>query len=527
MKHPVLLSLNVIVLFTGLTSAAFAQGNQPPALQDPDDRWTTAGDAASIPLIGSDPDNDTLTYSATGLPPAVTVDSGTGVISGTPTEAAAGTYIVVATVSDGSALFAEQTFSWTVRATVPAQVTLSSPTTTVSVRTPALVWNAQPGAQYYILRVTERTQTADTWVTPTVVGCSLGSGACSKTLGHDLDVGLVKWQVLAWNSFGYGPWSVTQPFVVNMADTAAPQATAQSPAGALEDEWAPFEWPRVGSAVWYRLWRRDGADIALERWFTPVEVGCVTAELCEATISPYLSDGDGEWKLQAWTTSGYGAWSDIQTFSVVLTTPATPQPATPKTTLTDETPTFTWTASAHAWYYLLRVFEGEAYTDRWYTPAEAECSPGDQSCSVRPTQTLSAGLYDWQLLAWNAEGYSPWSPEVTFRIATAAPAQVLLDTPADEGTTHALPPFVWHASPNATYYLLRINDSQDTEYDRWYTPEQAGCPIGNGSCSASPVTLPGGPSTWAVLPYNPIASMGRGRAPGRSSPAPRRPRPVR
>jgi len=318
MKRSVLVCLLVVVFIGGLSLSAFAQGNQPPTLQDPDDRSTTAGDAVSIQLVGSDPNNDPLTYSATGLPPAVTVDPGTGVISGTPTQAAAGTYTVVTTVSDGSELFAEQTFTWTVVATAPAQVDLSSPTDTVSVRTPPLVWHAEPGAQYYLVRAIERTQTTDTWVTPTAAGCSLGSGTCSQTLGHDLDLGLVNWQVLAWNSYGYGPWSVTQPFVVNIADAGAAQATAQSPAGAIQDEWAPFQWPRVASAVWYRLWRQDGADIELERWFQPSEVGCVSAELCEATISPYLSDGDGEWKLQAWTTTGYGAWSDMQTFSVTL-----------------------------------------------------------------------------------------------------------------------------------------------------------------------------------------------------------------
>src|SRR5205085_6947789 len=66
---------------------------------------------------GSDPDGDALTYGALGVPQGVSVDGITGQLTGTP--AGAGTFVVTATVMDGS-LSSSQTFTWTVLAPDPA-----------------------------------------------------------------------------------------------------------------------------------------------------------------------------------------------------------------------------------------------------------------------------------------------------------------------------------------------------------------------------------------------------------------------
>ncbi|MBP9153346.1 MAG: putative Ig domain-containing protein, partial [Xanthomonadales bacterium] len=64
----------------------------------------------------SDVDNASLTYGASGLPAWLTIDAGTGVISGTPPIGASvpGSYPITVTASDAEPLSATQSFTVTV-----------------------------------------------------------------------------------------------------------------------------------------------------------------------------------------------------------------------------------------------------------------------------------------------------------------------------------------------------------------------------------------------------------------------------
>ena len=77
----------------------------------------------SVPLGSnfSDVDNDPLSFSATGLPPGLSIDPATGVISGTIDNSAslAGTYAVSVTASDGKGGSVTQNFSWSITNPVP------------------------------------------------------------------------------------------------------------------------------------------------------------------------------------------------------------------------------------------------------------------------------------------------------------------------------------------------------------------------------------------------------------------------
>ena len=96
----------------------------------------TASDAATVsyPTAGafSDPDGDTLSYSATGLPAGLTINATTGVISGTvdrsASQAGGGSYTVVVTARDPSNATATQSFTLTVTNPGPAAVNDSAST---------------------------------------------------------------------------------------------------------------------------------------------------------------------------------------------------------------------------------------------------------------------------------------------------------------------------------------------------------------------------------------------------------------
>jgi hypothetical protein len=81
-------------------------------LVSPGNRTNTLGTAATLPIDAADSTSGAkLTYAATGLPPGLSIDSTSGVISGVPTTA--GTYTVEVTVTDASTS-GSTSFTWTV-----------------------------------------------------------------------------------------------------------------------------------------------------------------------------------------------------------------------------------------------------------------------------------------------------------------------------------------------------------------------------------------------------------------------------
>lgn len=75
--------------------------NQAPTLNPIGEKNVTANKTLNFTVSGSDPDGDTLTYSATNLPTGATFDSSTGVFSWTPTVSQIGSYVVTFNVFDG------------------------------------------------------------------------------------------------------------------------------------------------------------------------------------------------------------------------------------------------------------------------------------------------------------------------------------------------------------------------------------------------------------------------------------------
>jgi hypothetical protein len=96
-------------------SLAPAPGNQAPVLSKPENQFSLEGDVISLQVVASDGDDDSLTYSAIGLPADLTIDPDTGLISGTIAAGARtlSPYDVQVSVTDGSET-ATEAFSWTV-----------------------------------------------------------------------------------------------------------------------------------------------------------------------------------------------------------------------------------------------------------------------------------------------------------------------------------------------------------------------------------------------------------------------------
>ena len=88
-------------------------GGNTVTVTSPGNQTGTVGTAASAQVRASDSAaGQTLTYSASGLPPGLSINSSTGLISGTP--ATAGTYNVSVGAGDTTGASGSATFTWTV-----------------------------------------------------------------------------------------------------------------------------------------------------------------------------------------------------------------------------------------------------------------------------------------------------------------------------------------------------------------------------------------------------------------------------
>ncbi|MGH8882713.1 MAG: discoidin domain-containing protein, partial [Stackebrandtia sp.] len=86
--------------------------NQPPVVTNPGNQSSAVGTSINLAIGASDPNGDTQSYSATGLPAGLSINAGTGIITGTVSTA--GTSTVTVTVSDGKGGATPTSFTWTV-----------------------------------------------------------------------------------------------------------------------------------------------------------------------------------------------------------------------------------------------------------------------------------------------------------------------------------------------------------------------------------------------------------------------------
>lgn len=159
-----------------------------PSLANPGDRSATLGLATSLQLAGSDPNGDTLRYSATGLPPGLTLDTASGLISGAPTSA--GTFNVVVAASDG-VNSASANFTWTVGGATALSVSFASaPSATVAGSTASFTASASGSNVRYKWNFGDGTAETDWSTSPSASHTYTNPGLFTVTVTVTDDSGL-------------------------------------------------------------------------------------------------------------------------------------------------------------------------------------------------------------------------------------------------------------------------------------------------------------------------------------------------
>jgi O-glycosyl hydrolase len=108
-----------------VTYVVSASGTTPPptntvTVTNPGNQTGTVGTAVSLPITATDSaSGQTLTYTQTGLPAGLSINSSTGLISGTPTTATTTPASVTVTATDTTGAHGSATFTWTINGTSP------------------------------------------------------------------------------------------------------------------------------------------------------------------------------------------------------------------------------------------------------------------------------------------------------------------------------------------------------------------------------------------------------------------------
>jgi hypothetical protein len=471
--------------------------NRVPSLTNPGSQTALHGVGFALALTVVDPDGDPLTWSALNLPTGLTIETATGLVSGTPT--ALGTSVVVVTVSDGSAS-ATDSFSLTVAAPTPGSVTPVGPSGTVGGTSPNFSWSATAHVSYYALSIADFNAASPvvTWYTPAEAGCATGTGTCSVPAPQVLAPGLVTWEVLTWNATGYGPWSTTATAELHVPDASVPTPDTQGPSGSINTRTPTYLWTAISSATWYELSVTDSLGEVREWWYTDANA-CV-ASACATTPNITLPNGAAHWTLRAWRSSGAGAWTPSVNFSAASAAPGAVTLVSPVSAVLTATPSFTWNAVAPTSYYLVRVTDRDDVTvDLWYPPTAAGCQLGTGTCTVSPGLTLQAGAASWQVLTWNAVGYGEWSEVGEFLIEISDPAAATPIPMSPLGAVvDTMPTYQWTAAAGALSYRLSIRRNGGAATYRWVTPAAAGCSVATLCSAVPPVTLLDGTMEWQV-----------------------------
>jgi hypothetical protein len=298
---------------------------------------------------------------------------------------------------------------------VPGAATLMQPNTAVSTQTPSFTWNGVIGTSYYLLRITDRDNvTFDRWYVPSAIGCPLGAGVCSAAPGIALKAGAASWKVLTWNGSGYGPWSSTRSFLIEVPDAAAPAPSAVSPLASIVTTPIQFRWSATSGALSYRLSIRNNGGAASDTWYSAAAAGCEASSECAAVTTISLANGTAEWRVQAWTSNGYSPWTPWVNVSVSIPAPPAPALVSPSGSGGGAAPTFRWNASTNATLYYLKASDATGLrVNVWLTPTQVGCASGGL-CTFSAGVTMASGSASWQALAWNPTGYSAWAPVMAF-----------------------------------------------------------------------------------------------------------------
>ena len=187
--------------------------------------------------------------------------------------------------------------------------------------------------------------------------------------------------------------------------------------GTTKNGTTSFVWSPVDGSISYHLWIDRAGSHVFDHWYLASEV--TAGSICSAMPSKVFYKGTYSWKVQTRGDEGVGQWSNCMRFSVVpLTPPSKPSLISPKGTIGNRNPTYTWRAVAGADRYLPIVDSSPRRNliKQWFNESDVKSG---SICSATPKEALDVGTYTWRVLAGNRARDGPMSRSMKFGITTS------------------------------------------------------------------------------------------------------------
>jgi PKD repeat protein len=267
-------------------------------------------DLNAPPVVFTDPDGDTLTYTASSSNPAVAgAVMSASILTVSPMTA--GNATITITAADGKAGTASTEFNVQVLPVPPAAPALVSPSNGAVSQptTVTLSWNPSTGTETYRLLIsTNSTFTTTVFDDSTITNTSRQVGPLANHTNHF-------WRVKAKNAGGSSTWSNVWNFttIVQLPN----QVTLLLPldAAVISADSVRFVWRRSGPAV-SRYW----FELATDSLLTNPAVDSTLGVADTTTTSRKLFNNQTYWwRVCARNAAGWGPFSMVRKFRIVIT----------------------------------------------------------------------------------------------------------------------------------------------------------------------------------------------------------------
>jgi hypothetical protein len=208
--------------------------------------------------------------------------------------------------------------SFTVNATLPLTLSLTSPTGTIDNNAPSYVWADDPSVDWYNVYVGTSTSTvSNMWYrAERGPGKLCNAGACTLVLtGVTLANGSYTWNARGYSPAGLGNWAAGQSFVVSVPIPAIPTLVTPTEGAVINSTNRPtFVWNTSAHAQWYNLEIKNGmGTVVFTQWYQAGVGGC-TISSCTQQLPNPIGYGGYTWRVRAWSQGGLGEFSAPRSF---------------------------------------------------------------------------------------------------------------------------------------------------------------------------------------------------------------------